>query len=92
MNPYDWCVANKPVDGRQMKVVWHVDNLKISHENGDMVDTLISKLSKQYRKEVELTIHRVKVHKYLWMKLDYSEWSKVNINMTDHLHCSEFMG
>ena len=31
LNPYDSCVANKVVDGKQMTVCWHVDNLKVSH-------------------------------------------------------------
>ena len=44
INSYDWCVANKTVNGKQMKVVSHVDDLKISHQNGDTVDALIRKL------------------------------------------------
>jgi hypothetical protein len=31
LNPYDPCVANKEVNGTQMMVCWHVDNLKVSH-------------------------------------------------------------
>ena len=27
LNPYDPCVANKIVDGAQLTVVWHVDDL-----------------------------------------------------------------
>ena len=45
INTYDWCVANNIVNGKHMTVVWHVDDLKISHENGDTVDALIRKLS-----------------------------------------------
>jgi hypothetical protein len=26
INPYDWCVANKIIDGRQCTVLWHVDD------------------------------------------------------------------
>ena len=44
INPYDWCVTKNTVNGKQMKVVWHVDDLKISHDNGDTVDALIRKL------------------------------------------------
>jgi hypothetical protein len=29
LNPYDLCVANKVVDGKQMTVCWHVDDLKV---------------------------------------------------------------
>ena len=31
INPYDPCVANKLVSGKQMTVRWHVDDLMISH-------------------------------------------------------------
>ena len=59
--------------------------MKISHVNGDAVEDLTSQLSKQYRKETELKIHRGKVHNYLGMKLDYRESGKVKSFMTDYL-------
>jgi hypothetical protein len=31
INPYDWCVANKMIDGKQCTIVWHVDDPKISY-------------------------------------------------------------
>jgi hypothetical protein len=31
INPYDWCAANKTIDGKQCTILWHVDNIKISH-------------------------------------------------------------
>ena len=31
LNAYDPCVANKTVNGKQMTVCWHVDDLKVSH-------------------------------------------------------------
>ena len=31
INPYDFCVANKMINGKQMTIIWHVDDLKISH-------------------------------------------------------------
>ena len=31
INPYDPCVANKMVDGKQLTITWHVDDLKVSH-------------------------------------------------------------
>ena len=68
-----------------MTVIWPVDDLKISHENGDTVDALIRNISKRYRKEADLTIHRGKLNEYLGMKLDYQEQEKVKIDMTDYL-------
>ena len=32
INPYDPCVANKMVNGNQMTICWHVENLKVSHK------------------------------------------------------------
>jgi hypothetical protein len=31
INPYDLCVANKMVRGKQITICWHVDDLKVSH-------------------------------------------------------------
>jgi len=33
LNPYDSCVVNKVVNGKQMTVCWHVNDLKVSHCN-----------------------------------------------------------
>ncbi len=31
VNPYEPCVTNKVINGNQMTVTWHVDDLKVSH-------------------------------------------------------------
>ena len=31
INPYDPCFANKMINGMQMTIRWHVDDLMISH-------------------------------------------------------------
>ena len=31
LNPYDTCVANKVIDGKQCTIAWYVDDNKISH-------------------------------------------------------------
>jgi len=33
LNPYDPCVANKIINGKQCTIVWYVDDNKISHIN-----------------------------------------------------------
>jgi hypothetical protein len=35
VNPYNWCVANKLINGKQCTIVWHVDDLKVSHVDAD---------------------------------------------------------
>ena len=37
LNPYNPCVANKIVNGAQLTVVWHVDDLKVSHLDAGVV-------------------------------------------------------
>ena len=31
LNPYDPCVANKMIGGKQITICWNVENLKVSH-------------------------------------------------------------
>ena len=37
VNPYDPCVANKMIEGSQFTIIWHVDDLKLSHKNPHVV-------------------------------------------------------
>jgi Reverse transcriptase (RNA-dependent DNA polymerase) len=80
-NPYDCCVANKIVDGKQCTVAWHVDDLKISHVDSKVVDSVIASLESEFGKEAPLTVTRGKIHEYLGMTLDYSMDGKVMIKM-----------
>jgi hypothetical protein len=41
INPYDWCVTNKMIDGKQCTVLWHVDDLKISYASEDVNTDII---------------------------------------------------
>ena len=31
INPYDPCIANKNINGKQMTICWHVDDLFVGH-------------------------------------------------------------
>ena len=89
INPYNWCVANKILNGKQITIVWHVDNLKISHEDHKVVTELINKIDFKYGKDargnkVPLTIQQGKVHEYLGMIIDYRVKGKVKIH--DQVH------
>ena len=41
INPYDRCVANKTINGKQCTVVWYVDDNKILHEDPEVVTKVI---------------------------------------------------
>lgn len=62
LNPYDECVANKIIDGKQCTVLWHVDDLKISHENAEVVEWLLDTLNEKYGRETPLTVTHGKIH------------------------------
>ncbi len=83
VNPYDPCVTNKTVNGTQMTVCSHVDDLKVSHVDPKEVTKFVEQLSKTYG--VSVTTHRGKVHDYLGMIFDFLEKEKVIINMIEYI-------
>ena len=85
INPYDSCVANKIINGKQCTIVWHVDDLKISHVDPAVVTEVIELLNNEFGKEGPLTINRGKCHDYLGMTLDFSTPKKVQIRMDDYI-------
>ena len=85
VNPYDWCVANKLVQGSQLTITWHVDDLKISHVNKAVLEDLLKQLDGAFGQEGPLTIHRGKKHDYLGMWLDFSLDGKVQVQMFDYI-------
>jgi hypothetical protein len=78
------------INGKQCPIVWHVDNLKISHNDPKVVTTILKLLDGKYVQEIvggkraPLTTNRGKKHDYLGMTLDYSEAGVVKIDMTDY--------
>jgi hypothetical protein len=91
ITPYDFCLANKIIDGKQCTIVWHVDDLKISHVDPKVNTTILNLLDAKYGQEIvagkraPLTINRGKKHDYLCMILDYSEAGFVKIDMCANL-------
>jgi hypothetical protein len=85
INPYDWCVANKMVNGKQCTIVWHVDDLKISHVDMEVNEEILTLLNERYGKEAPLVVTRGLIHEYLGMTLDYSEEGKVKIIMSKYI-------
>jgi hypothetical protein len=85
INPYDWCVINKTINGKQCTILWHVDDLKISHINPDVNTTIIDLINTVFGKEAPITVTRGPIHDYLGMMLDYSKKGKVKIKMIDYV-------
>ena len=85
LNPYDECVANRQINGSQCMVLWHIDDMKISHVSDKVLDKVIAGLNEQYGKITPLTVTRGKVHDYLGMTIDYRTPRKVIIHMDDYI-------
>jgi hypothetical protein len=49
INPYNSCVANKIINGAQMTICWHVDDLFIGHADPAMVTKIIHWLACCYQ-------------------------------------------
>ena len=81
VNPYDPYVVNKMINGHQMTICWHVDNLKISHKDPREVTKVEEWLRGIYG---NVTVCRGKKHTYLGMQLDYSSPGECKVGMTQY--------
>ena len=76
LNPYYPCVANKTINGKQLTLVWHVDDIKASRIEAEVVTRMAKWLRKTYERLFKdssgnMELCRGKVHDYLGMNLDY---------------------
>ena len=83
INPYDPCVANKMVNGMQMAIRWHVDDLMISHLSHDEIMKVVQGIKDIQGENLAETVGTT--HDYLGMTFDYSFTKEVRINMWDYL-------
>jgi hypothetical protein len=83
INPYGPCVANKMVNGSQMTIRWHVDDLMISHLKQEEVMQVVQQIKEIYGKNLKENVGTV--HDYLGMTFDYSFDKEVQINMWDYI-------
>jgi hypothetical protein len=83
VNPYDICVANRMVEGKQHTVTWHVDDLKASHENPKVNDEFAEWCEKTYGSDElgHVKVVRGKVHDYLAMIMDFTQEGALKIDM-----------
>ena len=90
LNPYDPCVAIKPVEGKVLTICFHVDNCKISHKSPGVVDETIKWLCWDYKILFKdglgaMKVHCGKVHNYLGMILDFLHGGEVHISMVKYI-------
>ena len=68
----NYVIANKIINRKQCTIIWHVDNLKISHIDKKLVENIINNLNKNFREYSLLRTNRGKKLEYLGMTLDYT--------------------
>ena len=84
-NPYDWCVINKVINGDQCTIGWHVNDLKISHVDEVITESIVEVIGNKYGKEAPLVVHHGPIHEYLGMTIDYTKQGKVCFNMPNYI-------
>ena len=87
INPYDPCVANKMINGKQHTVAWHVDDLKSSHVEPKVNDEFAKWVDNKYGDDEigRVVAKRGKKHDYLAMVLDYEKEGEVKVDMTAYV-------
>jgi hypothetical protein len=90
INPYNPCVANNIIEGKQMNICFDVDDCKLSHCKKKVMDTMIEYLCEEYESIFEdgtgaMTVSIGKIHKYLGITLDYNVCGQVKITMFDYV-------
>ena len=83
--PYDSCVCNRVVKGKQHTVRFHVDDILSSHEDAKVNDEFHQWLNKTFGKLKEVTVSRGKVHTFLCMELNFSGPGKLKVKETTHV-------
>ena len=82
LNPYDLCVANKIINGKQCTVAWYVDDNRISHVEQEVVDEIVGKIEERFP---GLTVEKGNAHSFLGIKIKYMDNGKVDINMREYI-------
>jgi hypothetical protein len=83
VNPYNICVANRKVNGKQQTVTWHVDDLKLSHVDSRVNNNFAHSCEKTHGSDDlgHVKVVRGKTHNYLGMILDFTDNGAMKVDM-----------
>ena len=81
VNPYDLCVANATIDGKQCTICWYVDDNKISHMDMKVVEEVIAKIESKFGK---MTVTKGSDQDFLGMDIKFRK-GKITISMKKHI-------
>lgn len=80
VNNYEMCVEINA------QIVWHVDDLKISHVDPKEMIKIIQQLNNKYCNIMHLSVSRNKVREYLGMMFDSMVHKEVKITMFNYIN------
>jgi hypothetical protein len=84
LNPYDQCVANKTINGKQCTTLCYLDDTKISQEDPKVVTAIIEAIEAKFDK---MAVRRGREHVFSrGMKIMSLSNQPVRINMRDYIH------
>ena len=82
-NPYNPCVANRMINGKQHTVRFRVDNIMSSHVDSKVINKFLQWLHRNYGKLKKVSATRGKIREYLGMTIDFLNKGKVKFKMID---------
>jgi hypothetical protein len=71
------------INNKQFTMVWHVDDIKMSHEEEKEITRMITWIKSIYGDDMRVSQGRV--HDYLGMTLDFTKKGEVKVTMIDYL-------
>ena len=72
-NPYNPCTFNKTINGKQLTIKFHVDDLRCSHMEQSVLDDLVNKLNDVFQtNKKELAETKGDIHEYLGLTINFS--------------------
>mmetsp|Transcript_26947 Transcript_26947/g.39877 ORF Transcript_26947/g.39877 Transcript_26947/m.39877 type:complete len:422 (-) Transcript_26947:45-1310(-) len=82
LDPYNKCFANKMVNGKQLTIIWYVDDCKVSHEDPEVVTKLIENLKLEFG---DLQTTCSKKHTFLNINFEITDNNTIELEMIDQL-------
>ena len=84
-NPYDSSVMNKDINDKEFIIVWHVDDLKLSHIDETVIEDIIAQISSNFGKEAPLTVTGENIHDHLGIRIDFTKAGQVQFAMFEYI-------
>jgi hypothetical protein len=82
INPYDRCVANAMIDGKQCTILWYVDDNKLSYMSEGVLTDVIEKIKVHFG---ELVVSRGRKHTFLAMNLKFNNDGSLQIETKKYI-------